>query len=620
MKKPIVFAILFLVGLLLLGYNKYDTKQKIENYFFISEKLGRIYSLNNNLDLFKRNILHYNNYDHIEKDIKQIRENFALISKNISIQDTYFKNKLHELQEIFEKKIAIIQKIKSYNAILNNSFRYIQKLKNDIQSRELIELYFTLSILDKTQNIDYNKYLEKIKTIQATNPSEKIFLSHAKILFSYFQSSSQILEEENHLQILEKSKELIAMYDNFSYNNINKAHMLVALLFILLIISVFIYIYDAYTIYRKQKDLKKFKETLENSDNIIIVTDKNEKIKFVNKAFTEAYKYTFDEVKGKKPSILRADKNDVKTYQEIKETIHNGKKWTGTFINLDKNGKKHYERATISPIFDDYGHIEEFVAIKLDITKEIETQKTLRENEQILMQQSKMASMGEMLSNIAHQWRQPLSLIATVASGVKMRKEYDSLDDEELMKYMDEIENSTEYLSKTIDDFRDYFKPDKQKTAFKSTNIIEKSLKIVNSSLQSHEIEIIKDIEDIELHQLDGELIQVLINILNNAKDALVEKNIKNKVIKIESKQEDDRAIFIISDNAGGIPEDIINNIFEPYFTTKHKSQGTGIGLYMSHQIITKHMDGYIDVENAPINYQSQKYTGAKFTLNIAKK
>jgi PAS domain S-box-containing protein len=617
MKKSIIFATLFLIVLLFLAYNKYDTKEKITNYFYISDKMGKVYTLNNNLDLFKSNILHYNNYDHIEKDIKQIRENFAFISSNHSIENTTFQKSFYKLQKDFEKKIFIIQKIKSYNAILNNSFRYIQKLKYKIQSRELIELYFTISILDKSTNIDYEKILEQIETYKVSNSSEELFLAHAKILFNYFQSTSEILDQESSLEILEKLKNLMQQYDVLSNENINKAHILVVILFVLLILSIFLYLYDAYNIFRNQKDLKKFRNTIENSDNIIIITDKYENIKFVNKAFINTYGYSLDEVKGEKPSILKSGEHDDRFYKELHQTIHQGKKWVGTFINIGKSGQKQYERASITPIFDDNGQIEEFVAIKLNITKEIETQQALRESEQVMMQQSKMASMGEMLSNIAHQWRQPLSMISTVASGVKVKKQYATLNDEELIKYMDDIGSSIEFLSKTIDDFRDYFKPDKQKTQFSTVDIVDRSLKILGTTLENNEIAVVKKVQDIQLNQLDGELMQVLINILNNAKDVLNENKVEHKVIEVEVKRQKNRAIFIISDNGGGVPVNIINNIFEPYFTTKHKSQGTGIGLYMSHQIITKHMGGFIGVENGPIVYKNREYQGAKLTVDI---
>jgi len=394
--------------------------------------------------------------------------------------------------------------------------------------------------------------------------------------------------------------------------------MLVVILFILLTFSIFVYLYDSYRIFTKQKDLERFRSTIENSDNIIVITDKNEKIKFINKAFTQSYGYTFEEVKGQKPSVLKSGEHDDRFYRELHETIHQGKKWAGTFINFNKEGEKQYERASITPILDDNGEIEEFVAIKLNITKEIKAQQFLRKNEQMMMQQSKMASMGEMLSNIAHQWRQPLSIISTVASGVKVKKQFATLDDDELIKYMDDIGNSVDFLSKTIDDFRDFFKPNKEKIYFTTQSIVNKCLKILGASFKDNDIEVITKVQDIQLHQLDGELMQVIINILNNAKDILKEKDIEHKLIEIKVLKQNERVFFTIQDNGGGVPANIIEHIFEPYFTTKHKSQGTGIGLYMSHQIITKHMGGVITVQNTPITSHDREYIGAKFTLDIA--
>jgi signal transduction histidine kinase len=228
-----------------------------------------------------------------------------------------------------------------------------------------------------------------------------------------------------------------------------------------------------------------------------------------------------------------------------------------------------------------------------------------------------MASMGEMLSNIAHQWRQPLSIISTVASGVKVKKQFAKLNDDELIRYMDDIGNSVQFLSKTIDDFSDFFKPDKQKVNFSASSVIERSLKILDSTFRNHSIQVVEKIQDIELNQLDGELMQVLINILNNAKDVLKENTLENRVIQIEAVTNKNRVIFTIHDSGGGVPQNIIDHIFEPYFTTKHKSQGTGIGLYMSHQIITKHMNGFISIENAPFLYKNKEYFGAKFIVDI---
>ncbi|MEA3288912.1 MAG: PAS domain S-box protein [Campylobacterota bacterium] len=621
MKKIFYFAAAFLIILGFLAYNKQDTKEKVENYFYLSEKLNNIASINNRFDLFLSDILKYHNYDIIQKDIDDLNIQLDIILSNKSIQETDIYNKTIELNESFGTKIKLLDKFKSYNAILNNSYRYMNKLQENIISKELFDIYVTILTLNENPNIDYKKYLEIIKNIKPQNKEEKSFIAHSTIIFNYFKSYDIIVKQNNNLRIFEEIKVLVLSYDKFSNENINKEHMLVVLLFILLVLSVLLIVYEIYSKYIKQKELARFKQTIENSDNIIVVTDAEEKIKYVNKAFVDSYGYTFDEVIGKKPSLIKSNEHTKEFYDDLKKTIYSGKKWTGTFINISKTGDRQYEKSSITPVFDDDGKIIEFVAIKLNISREVEVEKALKENEKILMQQSKMASMGEMISNIAHQWRQPLSIISTSSSGVKVEKEYGILTDESLIRYMDEIGNATEYLTKTIDDFRDFFKPNKEKSEFKSEAIINKSIKLVNAQYKSNYIDIQIDCQDIDMYGLDGELIQVLVNIFNNAKDVLKEnEELKEKIVLAKSYLVDDKVAFTIHDNGGGVPSDIIDKIFEPYFTTKHKSQGTGIGLYMSHEIVTNHMKGILTVRNEPLVYKDKEYLGAKFTIVVPKK
>jgi signal transduction histidine kinase len=240
-----------------------------------------------------------------------------------------------------------------------------------------------------------------------------------------------------------------------------------------------------------------------------------------------------------------------------------------------------------------------------------------RKKDSLLAQQSKMASMGEMIGNIAHQWRQPLSLISTVSSGIKMQKEFGTLNDKDLDESVDAITKATKHLSKTIDDFQNFFKPNKTKEKFTTTDVFEKSLSLISAQFKAKSIDIEKNIDEIEIFGLENELIQVLINILNNARDELVKKEQNHKIIVIETKQTKNRVKIIITDNAGGVSTKIINKIFEPYFSTKKEQQGTGIGLYMSKEIITKHMKGNIKVENSTINIKGNSYKGARFTITL---
>jgi len=172
-------------------------------------------------------------------------------------------------------------------------------------------------------------------------------------------------------------------------------------------------------------------------------------------------------------------------------------------------------------------------------------------------------------------------------------------------------------LSDTINDFKNFFNPNKEKNKFNIKYSYKKSLSLSNSKLKELNIQIIENTNNIIINGLENELIQVLMNILNNAKDALSLSINNEKFIFVDIYEKDNNATISIYDNAGGISENIINKIFEPYFTTKHKSQGTGIGLYMSNEIISKHMNGQIIVSNKEFIYNNQPYKGALFKITI---
>ncbi len=238
--------------------------------------------------------------------------------------------------------------------------------------------------------------------------------------------------------------------------------------------------------------------------------------------------------------------------------------------------------------------------------------------ENIMRRQSKMAAMGEMLENIAHQWRQPLSAISVLSTGMVLQNEQNILDKTNIDKTLNDINDQVQYLSKTIDDFRNFFKPTKQKTHFDLEQLINTSIKLSKARYNDEqEIEFILELENIQLYTYENELLQVLLNIISNAKDELVKKEYK-KNIWIKSYLENEYVVVTIHDNAGGIKDEIIDRIFEPYFTTKHNSHGTGIGLYMSENIL-KHMHGVIKAENIDLVYKKELYKGASFKISLPK-
>ena len=239
------------------------------------------------------------------------------------------------------------------------------------------------------------------------------------------------------------------------------------------------------------------------------------------------------------------------------------------------------------------------------------------EKEKLLFQQSKMAAMGEMIENIAHQWKQPLSVISTAASGVTFKSKMEMLKKEDIEVSMNHIGTSVQHLSTTIDDFRDFFKVQREGTTFTIGSAFEKTFKLTYSEFKNSNINIEKNIDQIPLFGLENELIQVLINILNNARDALIKEKEIIRVILINASVSNSIINISIKDNAGGITLDILDEVFNSHFTTKSESNGTGIGLYMSKMIIDEHMNGSIKVRNSKFIHNTIPCKGAEFIIQF---
>ncbi len=334
----------------------------------------------------------------------------------------------------------------------------------------------------------------------------------------------------------------------------------------------------------------------------------------VSDAFCVISQFKREDLLGKPHNLIRHPDMPKSAFKQMWKTIQSGKTWKGEVKNLKKDGTYYWVDAEISPEYDKDGNINQYVAIRHDITskKDFEKQHTQ------LIQSEKMASMGEMIGNIAHQWRQPLSIISTTATGMKLQKEFNLLTDDDLNESCDRINKNSQYLSQTIDDFRNFIKGDSEKKVFNLKENINSFLHLTKGSTKSNHINMIFDLQDdIKIDGFENELIQCLINIFNNAKDALIENKIEDKYIFISTTINNNNAIIRIKDNAKGIPENIISKIFEPYFTTKHQSQGTGLGLHMSYNLIVDGMKGNIEVKNLDYNYNDEKFTGAEFTISL---
>ncbi len=260
----------------------------------------------------------------------------------------------------------------------------------------------------------------------------------------------------------------------------------------------------------------------------------------------------------------------------------------------------------INQIFSQYQeevHKREDELVKLNESLEQRVSDELnahRQKDKMLIQQSKMAEMGDMLSMIAHQWRQPLNQMAYLFMNVESAYEYKELTKEYLDEKLKEGNELLEFMSMTIDDFRNYFRPDKEKEFVLVSDVVNTSVKLMQRSLELGGVEIEVESFGRELtHIYKNEFIQVMLNLIKNAKDILIDKKIQNPKIIITTKCEGQKLVVDVCDNGGGVHEDIIDKIFEPYFSTKDEQSGTGLGLYMSKMIIEEHLEGKLNVYNS---------------------
>ena len=295
------------------------------------------------------------------------------------------------------------------------------------------------------------------------------------------------------------------------------------------------------------------------------------------------------------------------------------------YLNLDKNIFKEIKTKPIETLITrkDNSSFIALVNVKNTVNFKVLTLvniNDLKRKEALLTEQTKLAAMGEMIGNIAHQWRQPLNVISIASSGIKLKKDMGILDDETFSEALKIISETTEHLSNTINVFKDFLKENKERSLFNLSQNITNNISLIETILNEHGIILDLDLDDsIYIYNFANEFSQAIINILHNAADAISFKvdNDELKVIRVITKQTNKCVTVEIMDNAGGIEQEIINKIFEPYFTTKHKYQGTGLGLYMTRKIIQNSMKGKICVYNHEFTFENQKCFGASFKITL---
>ena len=376
---------------------------------------------------------------------------------------------------------------------------------------------------------------------------------------------------------------------------------------------------ENYAYQEKLQEQTKLLETVINETPYpIVLKDFNAKFVLVNNATAKLYSSTPEDMIGKDDGDFIPDKDMADFFRRnVQEIMREGKTKIVYEDSIDVQTNEIRNYMSIKKPFKNNNGEDFILVLANDITELNKKNEELSKKEKLLFQQSKMAAMGEMIANIAHQWRQPLSMISASSTGLQLQKELGVLDDKTLDDTLGNINSYSQYLSNTIEDFKNFFKKDSTLLNFSIKEAVEETINLVKMRINEYEIDIIKEFNIDTLYSYKNEFIQVLMNILNNSIDALKEKE-DNRLIFIESSLDYEENIIIkIKDNAGGVDSKIIDKIFDPYFTTKHQSQGTGIGLYMSEEIVVKHLNGELYVENSNYTYDNKNYTGAQFIIKI---
>lgn len=354
---------------------------------------------------------------------------------------------------------------------------------------------------------------------------------------------------------------------------------------------------------RRQREaaLQRFERVIEQTTEMVIITDTEARITYVNPAFEKISGFTAEEAIGQNPKILKSGKTPIETYKTMWAMINIGETWKGSFINMGKNGVEYNVDATISPLRNSSGEIINNVAVMRDITHELEMEDRLRQSQ-------KLEAIGTLAGGVAHEINNPIGIIMNFAEIVKDQTEPDS----EAHLFAKKIYGESERIEAIVKNLLSFSRQEKEShSPARMQDIIESTLSLTHKMLTKEQITVEKDVPD-DLPMIkcrSNQIMQVLMNLITNARDALNEKYKgfdENKIIKISCvlyEKEGRRWILtMVEDHGMGIPDSVKNRIFDPFFTSKPREKGTGLGLSVSHGIVKDH-HGDIDVESVEGEY-----------------
>lgn len=665
LKKLFLLILVFISGILLLI---------LLNSFFITlnEKLdSKSKNLQSKIDISKL----------IIDNLYKIRSDFYELSNTSSNEKTrnFIKNKIKEKITHIESALYIMEKGGTIDNIIKLNIVGYSKTNQVISYRPPLNQKISVESIELRPKL--NQILNMIDDLEHLL-SEKNFYKEAKDFDKYISIDNKIINfykntpsfftriiEDSSRSLFEGHKALEELENEILNKKSFYSKIEITLILIIIILSIYLSILIAKNI---NEIIKKLRENqiftrgiLDAQSNIVIVSD-GEKMIDANKAlvdFFEGYE-TFEDFKNKHKCIcdffekielenFLTDKIIDNKYWfeyplenpeiEYKVAMYKGYELKYFKLNAVQSSFKNSNAKIIVSLLDiteefitqkklQYlnDNLENLVDIKTKELKELNDNLEFKVNEEIvnnrekdkkLIEQSRYAALGEMIGNIAHQWRQPLSGISSIASGEILKIDLGLQTNDDSKNAFNKITKYTDFLTKTIEDFRNFFNANKEITEFDLIESINNTLCLVESSYKTSDITLIKNFskERFIITGYQNEISQAFLNILTNAKDALTEKDLEKKIVEISIFENDEKIHIKFQDNGQGIDPIILDKIFDPYFTTKHKSQGTGIGLYMSKEIIEKHMNGILKVKNKEFKVDEISHFGACFTIILPK-
>jgi len=531
-----------------------------------------------------------------------------------------------------QRMLSLKLVIEAKNYLQNPSETTKQNLQQTIKTmRDSHSLLIRLGLSEQLKKIYFEEKLDY--QIQSyLNIFEQILEKQDKALLDKLLNESQ--------NILVKLDRVVALYEKENNSKLKSLQDEEKFLYILILIILAIEV--VFIFYPASKEIKKYQDNLENqielktkelqnsidiiNENVIYSrTDLKGKITYASKAFSKISGYSINELLEKPHNIVRHKDMPKSAFRDMWETIKAGEKWVGEVKNRKKDGGFYWVKAYIAPEYNLDGEIIGYAAVRHNIThkKKIEElnstleQKILeeveknRQKDQTIFEQNKRIQISEMISNIAHQWRQPLSIISTSASGMQLKKEHNLLSDEMFNEDTRRIIKYTQELSNTIDTFTSFVDSSNTIEIFKVEDLFLNIQTIVSKSLENKGIAFLLEIEDtgLELKSIKNDITTILLHLIYNSRDILKQRDVKNPFIKLSVIYSNEEYQISVEDNGGGIDEEIIGKIFDPYFTTKHQSMGTGMGLSICQFIVNHNLHGIISASNSSL--------GAKFTLTL---